>query len=195
MLGVGSFEFACPFGSWISIEPTGVSNHVNIFCESQLMDSVFTCKHFPCSDAVLVWAVLCRGIGDCPCHSAVFTLLGTDTTPDTSKQHLCVTTSPWGSRYCCEPSIPHFPMSLQWIYSSHISSASFLLLTVSQYILISRTLDALCLSHKVAFYLAVCVFWKTPVTFFKIWLTSYLCFTICVSLTAALLDWREAKRL
>lgn len=110
---------------------------------------MFTCKHFPLSNAVLGFG---GGIGDSPFHCVFFVLPGKDKIPDTSIQQLTVTTSPSGSCYCSESSIPHFPMSLQWIYSSHISSCS---LTVSRkYIvstLISRALNIICMAHRNAF--------------------------------------------
>lgn len=127
---------------------------------------MFTCKHFPLSNAVLGFG---GGIGDSPFHCVFFVLPGKDKIPDTSIQQLTVTTSPSGSCYCSESSIPHFPMSLQWIYSSHISSASLshCSLTVSRkYIvstLISRALNILCMSHRNAlknifFVFIICVF-------------------------------------
>lgn len=112
---------------------------------------MFTCKHFPLSNALLgFWGRNWRF----PILLCFFVLPGKDRIPDTSIQQLTVTTSPPGSCYCSESSIPHFPMSLQWIYSSHISSASLshCSLTVSRkYIvptLISRTLNIRCMSHR-----------------------------------------------
>lgn len=124
---------------------------------------MFTCKHFPLSNAVLGFG---GGIGDSPFHCVFFVLPGKDKIPDTSVQQLTVTTSPSGSCYCSESSIPHVPMSLQWIYSSHISSASlsYCSLTVSRKYIVFTLISILCMSHRNAlkkiffFVFIICVF-------------------------------------
>lgn len=134
---------------------------------------MFTCKHFPLSNAVLGFG---GGIGDSPFHCVFFVLPGKDKIPDTSIQQLTVTTSPSGSCYCSESSIPHVPMSLQWIYSSHISSASlsYCSLTVSRKYIVSTLISILCMSHRNAlkkiffFVFIICVFFHRG----TVWLSS-----------------------